>query len=67
MFDDMAPVFLNEVAAALDGYERKFSARDYVFYAYLGVTRGIPYEILSALADKTGGRDFNSQFSYKPQ
>lgn len=67
MFDDMAPVFLTEVAAALDGYERKFSARDHFFYAYLGVTRGIPYRILAALADKTGGRYFDSRFTYKPQ
>ena len=67
MFDDTASVLLVELASSLNGYERKFGVRDYVFYAYLGVTRGVPYEILSAIADRTGGRNFHSIYTYKPQ
>jgi len=65
IFDEMAPIFLILLAASLDGYQIEFTARERVGFVYLGMTRGMPFSILSAIAGKTGGRHLTSQYAYK--
>ena len=63
IFDDyLAPIIFSSFAASLGVFDKKPSARYYLPIVSLGIT----YKALEVIAKKTGGRDFNSKFTFKP-